>query len=95
MINQILQSLGSHLWSLLRPSSLLVEILLLGLILHGTRWRSLGHKLILGGTLLLGLIAVAGRLAVEDPRQLEECFPEQTSHTPPAMEPSLSSSPVN
>jgi len=45
--------------------------------------------------LLLGLIAVAGRLAVEDPRQLEECFPEQTSHTPPAMEPSLSSSPVN
>jgi len=58
MINQILQSLGSHLWSLLRPSSLLVEILLLGLILHGTRWRSLGHKLILGGTLLLGLIAV-------------------------------------
>lgn len=43
--------------------------------------------------LLLGLIAVAGRLAVEQPERIEKCFPEETTQY--AQEPNLSCSPVN
>jgi hypothetical protein len=45
--------------------------------------------------LLLGLIAVAGRLAVESPAQLENCFPEDISGASAQMEPDQSCGSVN
>jgi len=45
--------------------------------------------------LLLGLIAAAGRLAVDVPAQLENCFLEAISALPPQLEPNLSCGPVN
>jgi len=45
--------------------------------------------------LLLGVMAVAGRLAVDEPVQLEECFPAEGSHPPVILDTTLSPSPVN
>jgi O-antigen ligase len=45
--------------------------------------------------LLLGLVALAARLAAEEPKQLEECFADVSSADASAMVPGLASRPVN
>ena len=45
--------------------------------------------------LLLGMIALAGRLAVEEPRRLGECFPTETNAAEPAIGPPLSCGPAD